>query len=96
MREKKAKSGSVRTLAELSTTIEWRSGNPPEHGYYLIAWINVSEKISVSEAWYNPDSIIPWWWSRGYTGEPRRGINAAIQKEVISWAVMPNPPIIVK
>jgi hypothetical protein len=98
MRQRKFGKSAVRSLTELTDTIEWMTGTPPKSGYYLIAWVNpaVVEHISVSEAWYNPDSIIPWWWSRGYTGEPRRGINAAMTKEVISWAPMPNPPKIVK
>lgn len=89
---------TVRTLSQLFDTIEWRRDLPPNSGYYLIAWVNKSiiDNLAVSEAWFNPDSIMHWWWSRGYTGEPKRGINAAIQHDVIAWAVMPSPPKVIK
>jgi len=73
----------------------WKTGNPPKSGYYLIAWVNPSltRHISVSEAWFNPDAVKPWWWSRGYTGERSRGMEAAINHEIVAWMPMPDPPI---
>lgn len=74
--------------------MEWKTGTPPKSGYYLIAWINHSLQthLSVSEAWYNPDSEGSWWWNRGYTGEKRRGMGVVVTHKIIAWMEMPEPP----
>lgn len=74
--------------------VEWRKGLPSHSGYYLITWDSplLETHLVVSEAWFNPDAIEPWWWSRAYTGEPHRtGMSAAIKWKVLAWAEMPRP-----
>jgi len=87
--------------------MEWKeyrppTFKPPEAGYYLITWRDVSSRVRrdllretgrlwVSEAWYNPDALVPWWWSRRYTGMPHLGIEMAIRHDVLAWMELPKP-----
>jgi len=85
--------------------MEWQeykpSNRPRKAGYYLITWVTnasqvvngvrISDKRWVSEAWYNPDAIVPWWWSRRYTEMPYLGIEMAIRHEVLAWMELPKP-----
>lgn len=80
--------------------MEWEeyrpSNRPPEAGYYLITWVDISNpyrggKRQVSEAWYNQDAIVPWWWTRRYTGENYTGLQMAVRFEVLAWMKMPKP-----
>ena len=74
---------------------------PPRAGYYLITWVDKSSRVVmgqriqgkhwVSEAWYNKDAIVPWWWSRRYTGMPSLGIEMAIRHDVVAWTRLPEP-----
>ena len=64
----------------------WRTGRPPEHGYYLGAW-QCGERWTVSELWFNPDSIGTGWWpSRGYFHERSAGMETIA---VRAWMPMP-------
>ena len=75
--------------------VEWRTDRPPKAGYYLITWRDLSSRMGgrlhVSEAWYNREAIVPWWWTRRYTGERTTGIDLAIQYEVLAWMPLPDP-----
>ena len=86
--------------------MEWQeykpSNRPPKAGYYLITWKDGSSRVGkdrkrirgnlwVSEAWYNSDALVPWWWSRRYTGMPHLGIEMAIRHEVLAWMELPKP-----
>jgi len=73
--------------------MEWRTGRPDGHGYYLGAWRS-GDRWIVSELWFNPDSTGSGWWSsRGYLvayGTDR----AVFTVPVVAWAPMPvyEPP----
>jgi hypothetical protein len=71
---------------------EWQTGLPPKHGYYLAAWKRAG-RLTVSELWFNPEAIRPWWFTRAYGGE-RIGLDnaLALNLEVVAWMPMPNPP----
>lgn len=69
----------------------WRTGRPPDHGYYLGAWRR-GEGWAVSELWFNPDSIgTGWWSSRGYLGEDG-GRYSTETIPVEAWMPMPEYP----
>jgi hypothetical protein len=77
----------------------WHKGEPDIDGYYLVAWKanrahpNVTSHVVVSELWYNPDAIHHWWFTRGYTGQPKYGgMGDAMTREVVGWMPMPAPP----
>jgi hypothetical protein len=66
--------------------LEWRTGPPPKHGYYLGAWRH-GESWTVSELWFNPDSHGSGWWAeRGYL-EPAR--HPAVAVDVEAWMPVP-------
>jgi len=70
----------------------WRTGQPPEHGYYLGAWKTPGGRWVVSELWFNPDSIGSGWWaSRGYLHQPHTFTTVP----VVAWIPMPEyePPL---
>lgn len=69
----------------------WQKGYPPKHGYYLGAHEHLGQ-IIVSELWFNPDSIGKWYFSRGYTGQPSRGMADRVPATVIRWMPIPEPP----
>src|SRR4029077_19784831 len=85
--------------------MEWQeykpSNRPPKAGYYLITWatkesrvvagVRIADGRWVSEVWYNPDAIVPWWWSRRYTNMPHLGIEMAVLHRVIAWMELPKP-----
>jgi hypothetical protein len=74
--------------------MDWQKGVPEKHGYYLVAWRSSLTEVIVSELWYNPDAIYPWWFTRGYSGEPTRGgVSGVLHREVIAWMPMPDPPV---
>lgn len=77
--------------------MEWITDKPPDNnGYYLGAWKTNNPymyEIIVSELWFNPDANPKWWFSRGYTGQPRNGGNRdAVAGIVLAWMPMPDPP----
>jgi len=74
-------------------TQDWMPGVPSIHGYYLAAWRRAGS-LTVSELWFNPDAIHPWWFTRAYTGDRpgRDWMNKAVPSEVVAWMPMPNPP----
>lgn len=76
--------------------MEWTTGEPPKHGFYLGAWRSnnpLMHEIIVSELWFNPDATPKWWFTRGYTGQSRSSSpNDSVKGEVISWMPMPDPP----
>lgn len=68
------------------STDAWRTDRPPDHGYYLGAWRR-GGRWTVSELWFNPDSIGTGWWStRGYLNE-REHTTGTIPVE--AWIPMP-------
>lgn len=71
--------------------MDWQRGVPPKHGYYLAAWQR-GDRVVVSELWYNPDARPKWWLTRGYIGERSRGMDGAVNYEVVGWMPMPEPP----
>lgn len=65
----------------------WRTGPPPDHGYYLGAWRH-GDRWVVSELWFNPDSTgSKWWPTRRYLGERDKTHQTV---PVVAW--MPVPP----
>lgn len=67
---------------------QWRAGRPPAHGYYLGAWRR-GARWTVSELWFNPDSIgTGWWSSRGYLG----GCPCPETVPVEAWMPVPGYP----
>ncbi len=67
--------------------INWQTGKPPDHGYYLGAWLRDGRWV-VSELWFNPDSIGSGWWpTRGYLDE-RELSHQTI--DVVAWMAMPE------
>lgn len=71
--------------------LEWNTGDPPKHGYYLGAWRRANILI-VSELWFNPDASPKWWTSRRYIGEPLSLRGDAIRQGVVAWMEIPAPP----
>lgn len=71
----------------LRASAEWRTGRPPDHGYYLGAWRR-GESWVVSELWFNPDSVGTGWWAgRGYLDGPERNPHVTVPVE--AWMPMP-------
>lgn len=68
----------------------WRSGNPPDHGYYLVSWMDGSMP-TVSELWYNPTN--GWWTARGYLQyyDGQRNWAQHAVEGVYAWMPMPSP-----
>lgn len=69
---------------------DWKTGNPPDHGYYLASW-GVGESRTVSELWYNPTN--GWWTSRGYLQyyDGQRNWGHQLVPNVYAWKPMPAP-----
>lgn len=65
--------------------MNWNSGRPPKHGYYLGAWKRGSQ-WAVSELWFNPASIgTGWWTGRGYLGQ-----DSTEPLNVVAWMSVPS------
>jgi len=71
----------------------WKTGNPPDHGYYLASW-GVGENRTVSELWYNPTN--GWWTSRGYMQyyDGQRNWGHQPVPNVYAWMPMPAPALL--
>jgi hypothetical protein len=69
--------------------MNWRTDNPPNHGYYLAAWRKFPDgKWLASELWYNPAN--GWWPSRGYLGQ--RSESPYPLEGVVAWMPLPEYP----
>jgi hypothetical protein len=73
-------------------TAVWRTGRPPEHGYYLAAWTTPAGRVVVSELWFNPSSFGSGWWSsRGYLRQEHH-LSKSETVPVAAWMPLPDPP----
>lgn len=82
--QQKARGGQV--MGE-PATIQWHTGKPLTHGYYLGAWKNHGSWV-VSELWFNPESVgTGWWASRGYLEQGSVGHRHGIPVE--AWTHKP-------
>jgi hypothetical protein len=72
--------------------MSWRTGKPPEHGYYLAAWRHTGvhdSRYHVSELWFNPST--GWFTERAYFGERHDYYDFMYtRKEVVAWMPMPR------
>ena len=79
-------------MSQAMESVTWRTGNPPDHGYYLAAWRHTGvtdSRYHVSELWYNPST--GWFSSRGYLGERDDDYDFMYKrKEVVAWMPMPR------
>lgn len=68
-------------------SLDWRTGNPVDQGYYLGAWQSGKRWI-VSELWYNPGTQGSGWWKSRLYMEQRDYTYTPV--DVVAWMPVPE------